>query len=260
MKKVQSLYLMKNSLGLYKVGISHNPESRRRQLQNAGGHNVQLIRIWNVCHAYYIEQKIHREFERVRMRGEWFCFIDEANDVTDRINDLGDLIPCASQCDIQPSDEKLPASCRKVYTRTTIDAGFCKDVEILLNTKIKTHEDVYVLREAWISLITEKSARYKGLASDFCEMFDSLCVNAGSKNHQSIRYANTIVCANSIIGYGKIKPNIYTPIGKYILPSVHDDTQTLCAIEFVKRSIEQASNHLNYLNSELLREESKLCA
>lgn len=71
----QVLYLMKNSFGLYKIGISREPDNRRRQIQNASGVDVELIRTFRTtAPAPYMESKLHRRLDNKRCNGEWFHF------------------------------------------------------------------------------------------------------------------------------------------------------------------------------------------
>lgn len=71
----QVLYLMKNSFGLYKIGISRQPDNRRIQIQNASGVDVELIRTFRTtAPAPYMERKLHRRLDNKRCNGEWFHF------------------------------------------------------------------------------------------------------------------------------------------------------------------------------------------
>lgn len=69
----QSLYLMKNELGLFKIGISVNPEKRRNEIKNSSGFNVELIKAWVTTEsAANVERKLHGIFSSKRTHGEWF--------------------------------------------------------------------------------------------------------------------------------------------------------------------------------------------
>lgn len=80
-REEQRLYLMENAFGMSKIGISTNPERRRRQLENAAGVPVYLIKCWRTTEetAYKVEQDLHVAFSRRRMGGEWFSHISLAD-------------------------------------------------------------------------------------------------------------------------------------------------------------------------------------
>ena len=79
MRGEQRLYLMASDDGLFKVGISDNPERRRRQIQNTSGRRVKILKCWTThdVHARKVEQAIHRQYARRRMYGEWFRTMTE---------------------------------------------------------------------------------------------------------------------------------------------------------------------------------------
>lgn len=69
----QKLYLMKNEFGMLKIGISSNPNKRRTDLMNSSGIDIDLLGVWNITgSAYDVEQKLHKQFNDFRMKGEWF--------------------------------------------------------------------------------------------------------------------------------------------------------------------------------------------
>lgn len=69
----QQLYLMENSSGLFKIGISNNPERRLSQIKNASGLSVKLLATWETSEdAYTVEQRLHKKFKDQRTHGEWF--------------------------------------------------------------------------------------------------------------------------------------------------------------------------------------------
>ena len=72
--KNQKLYLLRNQIGMYKVGISEDPFSRANTLANASGIDIDVLAIWDTGHvaAHAVETDLHRRFKPLRMRGEWF--------------------------------------------------------------------------------------------------------------------------------------------------------------------------------------------
>ena len=86
----QFLYLMKNDLGVYKIGISNNPEKRAKALSNASGLNVDVVSYWRITgKADQVERFIHDKFKSERLIGEWFKFNYEFT-----CKDIERLIPC----------------------------------------------------------------------------------------------------------------------------------------------------------------------
>lgn len=69
----QKVYLMKNSLGLYKIGIAKDPAKRASSLSCTSGIPVQLIAFWEVEEAALtVERHLHSVFKSKRQAGEWF--------------------------------------------------------------------------------------------------------------------------------------------------------------------------------------------
>lgn len=70
----QKLYLLKNEIGMYKIGISEDPFSRANTLANASGIDIRVVAIWDTgsIAAHSVETDLHRRFKPLRMRGEWF--------------------------------------------------------------------------------------------------------------------------------------------------------------------------------------------
>ncbi|ROV58045.1 DUF4268 domain-containing protein [Vibrio ponticus] len=84
-KPLQSVYVMKNAFDLIKIGISNNPEHRRRTLQNTSGVPVELLFASEPSKmAYRIEQQLHSEYSDFRLKGEWFSLTD-VRDLVNRI-------------------------------------------------------------------------------------------------------------------------------------------------------------------------------
>lgn len=77
----QKLYLMQNAMNLNKIGISKNPEVRRRQLELTSGVPIHIIKCWTTLDApaREVEQALHRIFSRRRLQGEWFTKISIAD-------------------------------------------------------------------------------------------------------------------------------------------------------------------------------------
>lgn len=70
----QQVYLMKNSQGIYKIGVSETPEKRRMQVQGACGYKVALLASWTITGttAKRVEKALHDYYKVTRLEGEWF--------------------------------------------------------------------------------------------------------------------------------------------------------------------------------------------
>ena len=66
-----NLYLMQSG-GLYKIGISNDPERRRRELQNQSGRATTIVCTWWAERPEDVEAALHRHFGAKRQYGEWF--------------------------------------------------------------------------------------------------------------------------------------------------------------------------------------------
>lgn len=68
------LYVMRSN-GFYKIGISRNAEKRRAELQTGNPHYIESIVKINCLYernARWLEESLHRYFQRKRYNGEWY--------------------------------------------------------------------------------------------------------------------------------------------------------------------------------------------
>ena len=75
----QKLYLLKNQIGMFKVGVSCDPFRRANDLANASGIDIDVLAVWDTgeTSARAVETDLHRRFKPLRMRGEWFDLGEE---------------------------------------------------------------------------------------------------------------------------------------------------------------------------------------
>lgn len=69
------VYLIGNTYGQSKIGISYSPSNRLRALQNASGGELQLLaqlQMESREKALEIESQLQKKFKRLRAKGEWF--------------------------------------------------------------------------------------------------------------------------------------------------------------------------------------------
>ncbi len=66
---MQYTYIMKNAFGLIKVGRSHSPEKRRKEIESTSGVSTELL---YEVEGGYLETPVHCELASYRKEGEWF--------------------------------------------------------------------------------------------------------------------------------------------------------------------------------------------
>ena len=70
---MKDVYLFKNELGRYKIGMSADPASRVKTLMFSGGVRVSVIKTWD-CRDYAstFEEFLHALYNKFHEFGEWF--------------------------------------------------------------------------------------------------------------------------------------------------------------------------------------------
>lgn len=83
MKRPSRIYVMKNSIGFVKIGVSLNPEHRAKSLQTGSCYQIVSLYFTEPCYnAYYLEKLAHNYFRSVKEYGEWYnCSFDEAKNL-----------------------------------------------------------------------------------------------------------------------------------------------------------------------------------
>lgn len=83
------LYVLKNSRGDLKIGISIDPIRRARHLTNASGTSTMCLAAWELeKNSRSVEAMLHKEYTKYRKEGEWF----EPRSFT--VKDIENKIPC----------------------------------------------------------------------------------------------------------------------------------------------------------------------
>lgn len=75
----QQVYLIKNSYGHYKIGVSGRPDRRLKEIINSSGLHAVIIQVYSPTQspALLIEKNLHTKFFKNRLYGEWFEFKDD---------------------------------------------------------------------------------------------------------------------------------------------------------------------------------------
>ena len=71
--KLVDLYLMQNiETKDLKIGISNDPERRKRDLQNTNGREIEILYV--IPRKSNLETTLHEKFSHLRLMGEWFKY------------------------------------------------------------------------------------------------------------------------------------------------------------------------------------------
>ena len=82
--------------GLYKIGISNNPNKRLKQLQTGNGESLKLIHSFKSNYPNKLETALHNRYSHLKKINEWFNFdlsievnfINECEKIDEAINYL----------------------------------------------------------------------------------------------------------------------------------------------------------------------------
>lgn len=82
--------------GLYKIGVSKNPQNRILNLQTGNSSKLKLIDIYPSKYAHKIEKALHNQLSHLKKEGEWFnidisditSFVDKCKKIEENINIL----------------------------------------------------------------------------------------------------------------------------------------------------------------------------
>lgn len=66
------VYLARSDCGLHKIGFSKNPSVRMKQLSSCATHPVNLVCSFQQSRPAVTESVLHKRYDSVRVRGEWF--------------------------------------------------------------------------------------------------------------------------------------------------------------------------------------------
>ena len=70
--ETQAVYVIASESGPLKIGVSKNPESRKRNLQVGHPHDLELLVHNFECQANSLERNLHQIYSDHRLNGEWF--------------------------------------------------------------------------------------------------------------------------------------------------------------------------------------------
>lgn len=70
---MNKIYLIKSlNEGLYKIGVSKNPNKRLKEVQTGNPSPVEIVQLYETDNAYKIESTLHNRYSHYNTHGEWF--------------------------------------------------------------------------------------------------------------------------------------------------------------------------------------------
>ena len=80
-KNKQRVYIIKNCIGDYKIGISSDVRGRLTELLVANSEPLEVIRVYRVNTPRRSESSLHERYKSIWKRGEWFSSELDLQDV-----------------------------------------------------------------------------------------------------------------------------------------------------------------------------------
>ncbi|WLW38125.1 hypothetical protein [Halorubrum tailed virus BLv36] len=71
-KPKEYVYLIHSNAGHTKIGISMQPQQRKRSLQTGSAHDLELLATRQSQNPAELEKSLHDKYEKHHVRGEWF--------------------------------------------------------------------------------------------------------------------------------------------------------------------------------------------
>lgn len=82
--RLVDLYLMQNTVTKdLKIGISNDPERRKRDLQNTNGREIEILYV--IPRKSNLETTLHEKFSHLRLMGEWFKYDESIIDEFEKL-------------------------------------------------------------------------------------------------------------------------------------------------------------------------------
>lgn len=119
--RFKKIYVFKHE-EKYKIGTSHYVKRRLEQV-SCGFPFTEVIYESNYLkNPYFVEKQLHRLFQKYRIGGEWFSFID-LNLINETINKIGEYISEEEMCSIKKEysdslEENISKISKKIFGLT----------------------------------------------------------------------------------------------------------------------------------------------
>lgn len=174
MRKAARIYVMENSQGYVKIGVSANPEHRAKSLQTGSCYQIVELFFTGPCYnAYYLEKLAHDYFRSLKVYGEWYrCSFDEAKNL------IGLLFHNGAQ--LEPNPEEVNVTLKDISNRFEEDIIYMgtKEVSVLLGkSRIDIVKDINKLRSSLLA--NEKPVEEYFIKRIVDDKNDYLCSKAG---------------------------------------------------------------------------------
>ena len=98
-EKFKKIYVFKHE-EKYKIGTSHCVKRRLEQVSCGFPFSEVIYESNYLKNPYFVENQLHRVFQKYRIGGEWFSFVD-LNLIDETIHKIGEYISEEEMCSIQ---------------------------------------------------------------------------------------------------------------------------------------------------------------
>lgn len=88
LKGSEIVYIIRNTIGHYKIGITDDLAQRLIHLQTGNSLDLTLVLVLNVSNARQVEQELHDYFRAKHIRGEWFELVEDDLEYIKNYNEL----------------------------------------------------------------------------------------------------------------------------------------------------------------------------
>ncbi len=79
-RESRKVYVIQHELGPIKIGVTKDPEQRRKEIQVGTPFKIEVRKAKNVEHPLRVERYLHKALSSYRLRGEWFDLPPEDRD------------------------------------------------------------------------------------------------------------------------------------------------------------------------------------
>ena len=88
------VYVLKAENGLYKIGKTHNLQSRLSNIRTASPLHLEIYRVFKCVNCGYAESDLHDFYSDFREKGEWFRLGNKQLEDLEKWADELYLCPC----------------------------------------------------------------------------------------------------------------------------------------------------------------------
>ena len=67
------VYFISDQSGRVKIGSSYDPQARLKQLQTSNPEKLKMLGTIKTDNHKFLEKKLHKQYKRLRLTGEWFA-------------------------------------------------------------------------------------------------------------------------------------------------------------------------------------------